>query len=97
MLVVLGLLITVPAAILFALVTNVLPLAAVLPATMRATGPVTATAPAVTSVGCVLLAGAMAFAQGVHRIARGRWSGRLFVAVGLGGTLLVVAGVMARP
>jgi len=84
-LVVLGVLVALPTGAIFALITNLVPLAAVVPKTIRVTGPVEADLRAVLSFGGAFFAALVAIGSGAHRIARGTWSGRLLAAlVGLG-------------
>jgi hypothetical protein len=93
---VVGLLISLPASALFAIITNVIPLAAVMPPSVRVTGPVEADTRAFVSFGLVAVGGLVVLAQGVHRVARGRWSGRLLVAMLAAGTLALAVGARLR-
>jgi hypothetical protein len=95
-LVVVGLLISLPAGGLFALITNVIPLASVMPASIRVTGPVEANTRAFVSFGLVLVLGLVILAQGVHCLARGRASWRLLAATGALGTFALAGGAILR-
>src|SRR5262249_55929040 len=95
-LVVLGVVAALPTGAIFALITNVVPLAAGVPKTMGATGPVEADARAVLSFGGGFLAALVAIAQGAHRVARGTWSGKLLAAMVLLGGAGLAAAVLAR-
>jgi hypothetical protein len=95
-LVVLGVVAALPTGAIFALITNVVPLAAVMPKTIQVTGPVQADARALLSSGGGFLAALIAIAQGAHRIARGAWSGKLLVAMVVLGSAGLAAAVLAR-
>lgn len=96
MLLLLGVLLSVPAAVLLALVANVVPLERILPSTIRVTGPVEADWRALFWIGFFLLLGLATGAQGAHRVRRGTGSARLLVATLALGTLLLAAGLFAR-
>jgi hypothetical protein len=69
-LIALGALLGLPAALLLALVANLLPLEWLLPKTVRVTGPVEADARAVFWIGVFLLAGSIVTWQGLRRLRR---------------------------
>jgi len=94
-LVVLGLAIALPAGSIFAVITNVIPLAAIAPANVRVTGPVEADARAFVSFGLAALLGVAVFAQGVAYLKRGRASWRLAAALlGIGALGLLVGALL---
>jgi len=95
-LVVLGVVAALPTGAVFALITNLVPLAAVVPKTIRVTGPVQADVRAVLSFGGAFLVALVAIAEGAHRVARGAWSAKLFAAMVLLGSAGLAAIALAR-
>lgn len=89
-------LLAVPAAALLALVANVVPLAQIVPKTIRVTGPVQADWRALFWIGFGLLAGLAAATQGAHLLRHGTRSWRLLAGTLAGGSLLLAAGLLGH-
>jgi hypothetical protein len=96
LLVVLGVVVALPTGAIFALITNLVPLAAIVPKTIRVTGPVEADLRAVLSFGGAFFAALVAIGQGAHRIARGAWSVKLLVGMVVLGGAGLAATLLAR-
>ena len=89
-------LLAVPALLLLALVANVVPLAQLVPKTIRVTGPVQADWRALFWIGFCLLTGLVASTQGVHQIRHGTRSWRVFAVTLACGALVLGAGLLGH-
>ena len=91
-----GLAVALPTGAISLLINTVVPLAAVVPKTMQVTGPVEADARAIASFGAAAVAGLAAFASGVHRLARGRWSAWPAAVIAAAGAAAIAAALVAH-